>query len=80
MDFLKLTATTIKNSFDSNLAKGVFDVVNHIAGNSKQLKNLHKTLVKSSQDSGKAIGNLIGESVSFITKNLKSIERHGRYD
>lgn len=74
MDLLKATATTIKNSFASNLAKGAFDVVNHIAGNSKQLNNLQKTLVKSAQDAGKAIGNLIGKVVSFIAKNLKPIE------
>lgn len=74
MDLLKATGNTIKNTFASNLASGAFNVVNHIAGNSKQLDSLQKRLTKTAKDAGKAIGNLIGSGVAFVAKNLKPIE------
>ncbi|TPR50729.1 hypothetical protein DY042_05100 [Apilactobacillus kunkeei] len=74
MDLVKATGNTIKNTFASNLASGAFNVVNRIAGNSKQLDDLQKRLTKTAKDAGKAIGNLIGSGVAFIAKNLKPIE------
>lgn len=74
MDLVKATGNTIKNTFASNLASGAFNVVNRIAGNSKQLDDLQKRLTKTAKDAGKAVGNLIGSGVAFIAKNLKPIE------
>lgn len=74
MDLMKVTFNNTKNTFASAVAGSAFNFINKMAGNSKQLNDIQKTLKETAQDAGKAIGGLIGSGVAFITKNLKPLE------